>query len=81
MVDNKSRFKAVGLLRSVLKDEMTPQEAMHKWPEANDRDLDVALHILQHFENDDDIRKKDAKYAAWQLNEIENMISKLQGDN
>lgn len=81
VTEENARIKAANLLTRILEGEITPKEAKNAWPEDGDRDLDVALHVLHHFDDDDDIRKKDAKYAAWQLKEVENMISKLQGGN
>ncbi len=72
---------AAELLRLVLAGELSPQEAQDRWPDPNmnHHDLNVALHMLEHWEADDDIRAKDAKYASWQVAELEKMISELIG--
>lgn len=70
-----ARKKAADLLRKVIEGELLPIQARAKWPDYDDdKDLDRALHLLYHFEDDGDIRKKDQQYAEWQANEIRKYI-------
>lgn len=71
--------KAASLLESVLKHQISPEEARLKWPKHEDeKKLNAAFHILFHFEDDADIRAKDKKYSDWQIAEIEKLINELQ---
>lgn len=66
------------LLKRVVDGEITPAQARDKWPKyQKDPDLDKGLHILYHFEDDEDVRKKDDKYEKWQIGEIEKIIHNL----
>jgi len=70
-----ARRKAVDLLQKVINGSLLPEEARTQWPKyENDNDLDKAFHLLYHFEDDEDIRKKDKQYADWQANEIRKYI-------
>ncbi|MBN1786985.1 MAG: hypothetical protein JW806_01170 [Sedimentisphaerales bacterium] len=76
----KTRKLCAELLQKVLAGEITPQDAIQKWPtcESEDRDLEVALHQLYHYRDDDDIRAKDLRYKKLQTEEIRKHIEILR---
>jgi hypothetical protein len=70
-----ARKKAACLLQKVIEGELSPKQARSKWPKYDgDIALDSVFHLLYHFEDDEDIRKKDVQYAEWQVGEIEKYI-------
>jgi len=71
----KARQSAAEIIKKVLKNEISPDEARNRWPiHKDDPSLDVAFHLLYHFEDDEDIRKKDIKYAEWQITQFQEII-------
>lgn len=73
-----AKKKAVELLKSVIEGKIPANRARELWPEVDsDEDLNAGFHLLYHFEDDEDIRLKDPRYASWQIGELEKVISKL----
>jgi len=71
---NARKFVAE-ILQQMLEGKLTPEEARTNFPlYKGDPSLDSALHILYHFEDDEDIRIKDQKYANWQVEQIKKII-------
>lgn len=78
---NTSRAKAVELIKRVVTDNALVDVAIREWPiYENDKLLDYALHALQHFKDDQDIRDKDEKYKKWQIEELKKFIAELSSD-
>lgn len=68
------------MLQLVLDGKLSAAEARKQWPDyEEDSVLDRAFHMLYHFEDDEDIRAKDQKYAEWQVGELNKMILRLTG--
>jgi hypothetical protein len=77
-----ARQTAAEILKGVIENKMTPKEARSKWPDyKNDPSLDVAFHLIYHFEDDEDIRNKDAKYAEWQITQFQEIIKCFENGN
>lgn len=77
-----ARKKAGQILQQVLDGKISPEKARNKWPKyGGDTSLDIAYHTLYHFEDDEDIRQKDPKYAEWQIDQIRKMITSLKTGN
>lgn len=77
-----ARKIAAQILQQVLDGKISPEVARNKWPEYNgDTALDSAYHTLYHFEDDNDIRQKDQKYAQWQIDQIRKMITSFKKGN
>ena len=75
---NDIRVIARQLIIMVINDEDSIDDALKAWPSyANDQLLDEALHTLQHFQNDKDIRRIDNKYRQWQVNDLMKLIYEL----
>ena len=82
MVDDaliKDRENAVIILKQVLESQISPAEARDKWPDyVGDSLLDSAFHFLYHFEDDEDIREKDSKYADWQIGQLREIVESIE---
>ena len=72
-------FKAANLLQLVIDNKISPIDAREKWPMNSDNKiLKQAFHMLYHYEDDEDIREKDSKYAKWQVSEFQKIIDQLR---
>jgi len=72
------RKQAGLLLHKVLSGEQSCEWARTHWPQhEKDTSLDCALHALYHYEDDADIRQRDAKYAQWQTSQLREMAETL----
>jgi hypothetical protein len=73
---------AADLLSRVLSGGLRPEEAEAHWPgnEADDPSLHAAMHALQHYRVDADIRAKDRRYAALQTAELAEIARHLSLD-
>jgi hypothetical protein len=65
-------------LEAVAAGEMSALTAMSHWPEIRDRLLDAAWHELSHFENDADIRERDADYNHYQRDCLREFASRIR---
>ena len=77
---NESRGKAAFLLRSVADGKLSATAAMQDWPFDPDerwKPAAIALHALSHFEDDEDIRARDASYAERTQQELREMAERL----
>jgi len=73
------RQAASDLIRRVLSGELEPVEAEAEWPpnESDDRSIHAALHALQHYRVDMDIRAKDPRYGDWQTGQLRDIAGSL----
>lgn len=73
------RETAADLIERVLAGDMSPLDARTSWPHAKgDHLLDQAYHQLFHFEDDAEIRARDARYAEWQIALMRKFINQLR---
>ena len=75
------RQQIIELLSKVLMGDITAQTALDSWPseeKTDDRLMRNAWHTLYHYSIDDDIRAKDASYAARQRQAIEEIVTALK---
>jgi hypothetical protein len=78
----KHRKAGAEILQLVLDGELSPVQGKDRWPDSKeDSMLEAAFHMLCHFEDDDDIRTRDPKYADWQVGELTKMIFQLKGES
>lgn len=77
--DLSERRKIAGqLLQEVLAGNTSPASARDRWPDSGgDASLDSAFHALFHFEDDEDVRKRDPKYADWQTSQLKQLADAL----
>jgi len=76
----KIKEEIIKLLFLVLDDKISAKEAIDKWPKINsqvDKKINIAWHELWHFYSDEDIRKKDKKYAEYQLRKLRKIVNDL----
>jgi hypothetical protein len=82
-----ARKIAAELVQEILNGHISVAEAKDKWPDCGkyplgDDELMVnVFRLLDHWEDDEDIRTKDEKYAEWQKDEFEKLVVKLQNVN
>jgi hypothetical protein len=76
------RQVAARLLQEVLAGRLEPQAAEDRFPglDGDDRSLHVAMHALQHYRQDSDIRAKDDRYAQLQTGELQRIAASLAID-
>lgn len=76
------RQTAAKLLQDVLAGRLDPEIAESHFPglDGDDRSLHVAMHALQHYRVDLDIRAKDSRYAQWQTSELNQIATSLAMD-
>lgn len=75
---SEHRNVAAKLMQNVLDDKISAEEAIQRWPNyEGDELLKNALGLFYHYRDDDDIRKRDKRYAEWQTNEIRKIIKEL----
>ena len=71
-------------IKRILQGEISLDEAFASWPAEEDYLADPlvreAYHALQHFEADEDIRRKDPQYAEWQVNELKGIMQRLEAE-
>ena len=73
------KMVAAKLLQQMIDGKKSPCEVREEWPSAEaDIDLNCAYHLIDHFEADVDIRKKDQRYDRWQRKQIEKLIINLR---
>ncbi len=76
-----AKKKAATLLQYVIEGSLSANQAREIWPEfKEDNNLEAGFHMLFHFEDDEDIRSKDERYAKWQIEELKVIIEKLNSD-
>ncbi len=76
------RRDVADILQQVLNNKISAKEARNRWPDhARDPSLDVAFHLLYHYEDDEDIRQKDLKYAKWQISQFQEIIDCFKNGN
>jgi hypothetical protein len=77
---NNERENAASLLQSVLRNEITADVALAKWPPMSkgcDSVLGNAYHRLCHYLADEDIRIREPKYGERQRSILQESISEL----
>ena len=75
---NASRNKSVVLIQKMLSDEISPQEAIDRWPHNTGDDLlEQAYCLLYHYRDDSDIRAKDPRYMEIQKEQFREIADKL----
>ncbi len=78
------RSKVTHFIKRVLQGEISLDEVFASWPAEEDYLADPLLceayHALQHFEADEDIRRKDPQYAEWQVNELKGIMQRLEAE-
>ena len=77
-MDNLKDRKLVGrLIISVLTDQINVREAIKRFPETNDRNIECAYHALVHYEADEELRTKDIEYREAQDDYLETIAQIL----
>jgi hypothetical protein len=68
------------LLDRVVKGEIEPKDALEQWPQTHEAEpvLGTAWHDLMHFAADDDIRRKDKRYADYQIDLLRKRIAEIK---
>ncbi|MGB7582603.1 MAG: hypothetical protein WBL85_09180 [Sedimentisphaerales bacterium] len=80
--DTNQRATAILLLWQMINGQLTAQEVIDKWPKCpSDVLLNRIYCLLYHWRDDEDIRKKDHKYATWQKKQFEDFIAQLENRN
>lgn len=78
------RNKVVHFIEMILQGEMSLDEVLSSWPAEEEYLADPLLceayHALQHFAADEDIRHKDPQYAEWQINELKEIVRRLEAE-
>jgi hypothetical protein len=72
--------KAAGLLKAVLGNEITAEEAIAAWPKATkdtDPIVETACEQLYHYASDKDIHTREPSYEARQLQGIRACLDAL----
>lgn len=70
--------KGAQLIYKVIDEDLSPESALITWPkDIIDTKLESAAHALLHFKEDEDIRKRDEKYASWQIDQLREIADKL----
>jgi hypothetical protein len=76
-----SRTRAAQILKLVLAEELSIEQALALWPsEENYEDdpiLGEAYHALQHYAADEDLREWDSDYAQEQREELQEIVQRL----
>jgi hypothetical protein len=76
------RAVAILLLRQMINGQLPAQEVIDKWPKPiSDLLLNRIYCLLYHWRDDEDIRRKDHKYATWQKKQFEDFIAQLESGN
>ena len=73
----------VDLLEQVLSGELKPDEAISRWPDAENESNPIytnAWHNLYHFSVDTDIQSKDPEYKEHQENLIRSNLSEIKAE-
>lgn len=77
----RNRNTCITLLNSLLDKKVPVQEVINKWPKDMGDDLvDTIYGLLFHYRDDEDIRKKDLRYADWQDDQIRELMLSLKID-
>jgi predicted class III extradiol MEMO1 family dioxygenase len=72
---------AARILERVLSGDVAPELALYEWPNIVSEDnaiLIAAWHDLSHFATDEDIRRKDRRYADYQRDLLERRIKEMK---
>jgi len=75
-----ARREVASILYKVINNETSAREAIDNYfnkLSSIDDSVDCALHALHHYCDDEDIRKKDKKYAELQCSDLKSMADKL----
>lgn len=82
-MDNTQNKKIVGeLILAVLTERCNVREAIKRFPESKDVNIQCAFHALVHYAADEDIRYKDIEYREAQDDYLEFLAQTLrQGKN
>jgi len=72
------RSICVKLLQDLLNQQTTAQKVIDDWPiRTGDALVDNIYSLLFHYRDDEDIRSKDSRYAAWQEDELRKYVELL----
>lgn len=78
-MNNLENKKKVGrLIIAVLTDQINVREAIKKFPETDDRNIECAYHALIHYEADEELRNKDIEYREAQNDYLESIAQTLE---
>ena len=77
------RQRMAELLNDVLAGSTSATDAIdeiNQWPLTGpkDREINSALHLLQHYRDDEDIRSRDEEYAATQRRWLAEWVERLR---
>lgn len=75
-----TRKGVASILYKVINNEITAKEAIDNYfnkLSSIDDSVDCALHALYHYRDDEDLRKKDKKYAESQYDDLKSMADNL----
>ena len=76
---DRERGIAIELLRGLLEKKVSIRDIFSKWPRRkDDQILERIRCLLDHYLDDEDIRKKDPRYAKWEEEQINGYIRDLQ---
>ena len=76
----REREIAIELLHGLLEKKLFIQEVILKWPSKKGDDLLERIRcLLDHYLDDEDIRKKDPRYAKWEEEQLKEYINNLKG--
>ena len=74
--------KIVTLLDGVLKGALTADKALGEWPNIDIKKIKMAIesanHDLNHFQDDNDIHRKDEAYKRRQLDGLKKHLKEIQ---
>jgi hypothetical protein len=77
---NDAREQVADIVEQVLAGKLTVQKAREIWPSySGDDDINRLYGLIDHWNDDDDIRAKDPKYAKLQEEEFRQMVKELRG--
>lgn len=75
----KERGIAIELLRGLKEKRISIQEVISNWPfKKEDECLERIRCLLDHYSDDEDIRKKDPRYAKWEEEQLIKYIGDLE---
>jgi len=65
------------LIMAVLTEQINVREAIKRFPDTADRNIECAYHALLHYEADDEMRAKDIEYREAQDDYLEYIAQTL----
>ena len=79
-MDHDKARAAAALLEQVARGELEASAALNGWPQDAESDelLNASWHDLSHFAVDDDIRKKDPLYQAYQVSGLLKRVKQIK---